>query len=198
MPQYTIEMLWTCSGCGESTNKGLTRRCHNCGKPKGPEDAERFPNDISQNAALTGDADRAARAGPDWKCAYCGTLQPKLGRCCTNCGIDQTSGTEPWKHRTQRLAADAQGRTPIDTPTTQKPPRSSPPPRVTPLPAPSQWAEEPPRPAPSLHFSIPWRVVVLASGGVAFALFLWGLFAPRIVEAEVVSVHWEHLSLIHI
>lgn len=187
MPSYNIEMLWTCSGCKEPLNRGLARHCHNCGKPKGPEDAERLPNDTSSRAALKGAADLRARTGPDWKCAYCGTLQPKLGRCCMNCGVDQTTGTEPWKHGAQRAPAKA--------PVSQEP--REPAPRVPSPPTTPRWTEEPLR-SPSLpRFSIPWKAIVVASGTGALALLCWWLLTPRIVDAEVISIHWERRVVIY-
>jgi hypothetical protein len=193
MPEYMIEVLWTCSGCKEASNRGLSRRCHNCGKPKGPEDTERFPENIGPGAALTGDADRLARSGPDWKCAYCGTLQPKLGKCCTNCGVNQESGVEPWKHNAQSAQADGTGQK-IEAP---RPARSSVSPHSSPYVARPErvWREEPtttpPRPRP-----FPWRGVGIAGGVALLGLLVWWLFTPRIVDAEVISVHWEHRVII--
>lgn len=90
MPSYQIEMLWACTICKFADNRGLHKHCNQCGKPKESRDAERFPDDISENNALEGEDARKASAGPDWQCEYCKTLQNSLGRCCAECGADKS------------------------------------------------------------------------------------------------------------
>ncbi len=68
----------------------------NCGKPKDDRDEERFPEDLSEGNALSGESRRKALAGPDWKCKFCDTLQNSLGKCCGHCGSDR-SGAKSWK-----------------------------------------------------------------------------------------------------
>jgi hypothetical protein len=100
MPSYQIEMLWTCGTCGRRDNRGLARHCQGCGKPKGVGDAERFPDDISEANALVDPSKLAqAKAGPDWQCKYCDSLQSSLGPCCTNCGCERTTGAKPYLAR---------------------------------------------------------------------------------------------------
>lgn len=98
MPNYQIEMLWTCRVCRSADNRGLHKHCTDCGKPKDERDEERFPEDISENNAITYAADvQVALAGPDWKCKYCDSLQNSLGKCCGECGCDRVSGAKPWE-----------------------------------------------------------------------------------------------------
>lgn len=94
MPEYVIEMLWRCSvsTCGAVT-RGTVRQCSGCGKPKEERDEEMFPEDISQEAAIL-DADkiRRARAGADFKCRYCGSLQSRADGECARCGGAKAEG----------------------------------------------------------------------------------------------------------
>lgn len=91
-------MLWTCRVCRSADNRGLHKHCTNCGKPKDERDVERFPDDLSESNALSGEDQRKALAGPDWKCKFCGTLQNSLGRCCAECGCDKETGEKPWQY----------------------------------------------------------------------------------------------------
>lgn len=91
-------MLWTCRVCRSADNRGLHKHCTNCGKPKDERDVERFPEDLSEDNALSGEDVREALAGPDWKCKFCGTLQNSLGRCCAECGCDKETGEKPWRY----------------------------------------------------------------------------------------------------
>ena len=93
---YTIEMLWECSTCDSKDNRGLDRFCPSCGKPKEDKDREYFPKDISRANALTGEKDRLARAGADWKCKYCSVLQASPNAYCSRCGSSKRDGTK-WK-----------------------------------------------------------------------------------------------------
>lgn len=89
-------MLWTCRICKSADNRGLQKHCVTCGKPKDERDVERFPDDLSEDNALSGEAKRKALAGPDWSCKFCGTLQNSLGRCCGECGADRNTGAKDW------------------------------------------------------------------------------------------------------
>ncbi len=92
MPSYQIEMLWECPQCHFKDNRGLARHCVHCGKPKTNAAIERMPDDTSIAAALSGEDERKAKAGPDWTCKFCQTLQNSLEPYCQECG---SKGPEP-------------------------------------------------------------------------------------------------------
>jgi hypothetical protein len=96
---YQIEMLWRCHVCKHAGNRGLKRHCSNCGHPKSDKDEEYFPDatKLSPEFALEGEAAERAKAGPDWKCKYCGSLESSFDKCCTECGVDPVTGGRPWE-----------------------------------------------------------------------------------------------------
>ena len=81
-----IEMTWTCSSC-EHRNLGRHKTCQQCGNPKDGSEHYEMPADTANAVSVT-DADllRMATAGPDWRCAYCGSDQRKLDGSCNQCG----------------------------------------------------------------------------------------------------------------
>jgi hypothetical protein len=89
-----IEMTWRCSTCGHQ-NLGRHKECVECKHPKDASEAYEMPADPSQAASVT-DADllRMATAGPNWRCAYCGSDQRKLDGSCQNCGASAVEGKE--------------------------------------------------------------------------------------------------------
>jgi hypothetical protein len=101
MPRYQIELLWRCICPAKQINKGLSRHCSNCGRPKGPEMEEFFPDDISIRAALHGHQQELAKAGPDFDCKYCGALNSAMNKCCNECGADKETGAKPWMAQEQ-------------------------------------------------------------------------------------------------
>ena len=73
-----IEMTWRCSACA-AKNLGRHKVCQGCNHPKDGSERYEMPEDPSRAVSVT-DADllRMATAGPDWRCAYCGSDQRKL------------------------------------------------------------------------------------------------------------------------
>ena len=85
-----IEMTWRCAGC-QHRNLGRYKVCTECGKPKQGETYE-MPADTTSAATVT-DADllRMATAGPNWRCAYCGSTQRAYDGGCDHCGASAVS-----------------------------------------------------------------------------------------------------------
>jgi hypothetical protein len=106
MPEFEIEMLWDCRFCKQKLNRGLQRHCRNCGHPKDDLDREYMPTHVSLRDALLGDKEALAKAGVDWKCKHCGSLQNPLHKCCTDCGVPQGQGAKPWDVRTVAATFD--------------------------------------------------------------------------------------------
>lgn len=88
MPAGTrqIEMTWRCSSCAHR-NLGRHTACQECGNPKDAGETYEMPGDTASAATVTEDALlRMATAGPNWRCAYCGSDQRKLDDSCGQCG----------------------------------------------------------------------------------------------------------------
>lgn len=95
MTSRQIEMTWKCSSC-DHRNLGRFKVCQNCKNPKdGSEDWE-MPEDTSKAATVTeASLLKMALAGPDWRCAYCGSDQRRTDKGCANCGADALDAEEP-------------------------------------------------------------------------------------------------------
>lgn len=180
MPEYTIEMLWTCHVCGQEKNRGLQRHCRNCGHPKGDKDEEFFPEDLSK--ALEGEDEAKAKAGPDWKCRYCDSLQSSLNKCCTECGVDPVTGSKPWEGKTKEITENVE--------TGDKAEKTDAP--VTTTPSTPTETESDTKPL----LAIAPRILGAFGIVFIFVLFGWLLFRTKIVDARVASVHWEHRVLV--
>jgi len=116
MSEYTIELFWRC-GSDKTLNRGLAAFCEGCGKPKQPTDEEVWPDDISESNAIRDPEQlRLAKAGPDWQCKFCDTLQNSTGQFCVHCGADRQTGARPWKALETTVTQDTQtGRKAVST-----------------------------------------------------------------------------------
>lgn len=85
IPRYTIwEGAWDCPYCGRTRNRGPEKFCGGCGIPRGGDVKFYLPED----ARLVKDEEELARAkaGPDWKCEYCGADNHTDKEFCSGCG----------------------------------------------------------------------------------------------------------------
>lgn len=198
MPEFTIEMLWDCAVCQAERNGGLERHCRNCGHPKDDRDREYMPENVTVSMALEGDKRRRAEAGPDWKCAYCGSLQNPLNKCCTECGVPQgEKAKKAWDAKTEEATfepttgAKTTGRSftehvepgPVATSSVSDRPREDTPAKAY---------------AAGDTFTVPRRtgylkrVLIAIPCVLALAVLMWLLFRTREVNAHVTAVTWRH------
>ena len=84
-----IQNEWTCPNCG-TRNKGGTKTCENCGAPQ-PENVK-FELPSEQKFVTDENAIKAAAAGADIHCGFCGTRNPATAKTCSQCGGDLTEG----------------------------------------------------------------------------------------------------------
>jgi hypothetical protein len=89
-----IELTWRCSTCGHQ-NLGRHKQCVACGHEKDASEAYEMPADPRTAVNVTDDPLlRMAKAGPDWRCAYCGADQRRSQGSCANCGAPAVEGSE--------------------------------------------------------------------------------------------------------
>lgn len=86
-----VELQWKCPRCG-SLNPGPQQTCGNCGGPQ-PQDVK-FQQAASQELIQDEAAKKAAAAGPDIHCPFCGTRNPAGTQTCRQCGGDLAEGTK--------------------------------------------------------------------------------------------------------
>ena len=84
-----IENEWTCPNCG-GKNKGSVKACENCGAPQ-PENVQ-FNIGADQNFVKEEEKVKAAQAGADIHCGFCGTRNPATAETCSQCGGDLKEG----------------------------------------------------------------------------------------------------------
>jgi hypothetical protein len=81
-----IEMTWRCSSCSHQ-NLGRHTVCQQCGNPKDASEKYEMPGDTAAAPSVQEpELVRMATAGPNWRCAYCGSNQRKLDDSCAQCG----------------------------------------------------------------------------------------------------------------
>ena len=84
-----IQNEWTCPNCN-TRNKGGSKFCDNCGAPQ-PENVQ-FELPAEQKLVTEEDQVKAAQAGADIHCPFCGTRNPATAKTCSQCGGDLTGG----------------------------------------------------------------------------------------------------------
>jgi hypothetical protein len=86
-------MVWRCTSCGNE-NLGRFTSCQTCGDPKGADEKYEMPKGGSAAAPTVTDPSllRKATAGPNWRCAFCGSDQRALDGRCGNCGASPEAG----------------------------------------------------------------------------------------------------------
>ncbi len=84
-----IQNEWTCPNCN-TRNKGGTKTCSNCGAPQ-PENVQ-FELPSEQKFVTDEEQIKAAQAGADIHCPFCGTRNPATAKTCSQCGGDLTEG----------------------------------------------------------------------------------------------------------
>src|SRR6266508_16886 len=84
-----IQLEWTCPNCN-SRNPGDMKTCQNCGAPQ-PENVQ-FEQPVEQKMVTDENAIKAAQAGADIHCPFCGTRNPATAKVCSQCGADLKEG----------------------------------------------------------------------------------------------------------
>lgn len=94
MSSRQIEMTWRCTSCS-AKNLGRFKVCQQCRNPKDGSEEYEMPDDPSKAASVTeASLLRMALAGPDWRCAYCGSDQRRTDKGCASCGASALEGEE--------------------------------------------------------------------------------------------------------
>lgn len=200
---YTIEMLWACSTCGTKGNRGLDRFCPTCGKPKEDKDREYFPDDISEANALSGEKGRLARAGVDWKCYHCGSLQSAVNRYCTRCGSG--TGKINWKPHSDSevMVSESLGKREVssfsDSPVNPEPEEE---PDLETVREPDK-KHSPPNPPQAVDqevylpkYKVDPRPFLILGAVLLLFWVLYLLFWPKEVDVEIVDSSWHHAVVI--
>jgi len=84
-----VENEWTCPNCN-SRNKGSAKTCENCGAPQ-PETVK-FELPSERKMVRDEEKVKAAQAGADIHCGFCGTRNPATAKTCSQCGADLKEG----------------------------------------------------------------------------------------------------------
>ena len=84
-----VENEWTCPNCS-TRNKGSVKTCENCGAPQ-PENVQ-FELPSEQKFVKDEGVIKAAQAGADIHCGFCGALNPATAETCSQCGGDLKEG----------------------------------------------------------------------------------------------------------
>lgn len=84
-----VENVWTCPNCG-GENKGSVKSCDACGAPQ-PENVQ-FHLPSEQKMVKDEEKVKAAQAGADIHCGFCGTRNPAAATTCSQCGGDLKEG----------------------------------------------------------------------------------------------------------
>lgn len=167
MTSRQIEMTWRCTSCGAKT-LGRFKKCQQCGNPKDGSEEYEMPDDPSKAASVTeASLLLMASAGPDWRCAYCGSDQRRTDKGCNSCGASALEGEE---------VPDA----PVPVPVAQ---RGAPSQRRAPPPGPGfPWGR--------LLLGVVGLALTCMATGAAIS---WNKNRPREFEARVAGVKWERV-----
>lgn len=84
-----VQLEWVCPNCS-TRNPGLTKTCTNCGAPQ-PENVQ-FVQPAEQKFMTDESELKAAQAGADIHCGFCGTRNPATAKTCSQCGGDLAEG----------------------------------------------------------------------------------------------------------
>jgi len=84
-----VQNEWTCPNCN-TRNKGSMKTCENCGAPQ-PENVQ-FELGADQKFVTDENQIKAAQAGADIHCGFCGARNPATAETCSQCGGDLKEG----------------------------------------------------------------------------------------------------------
>ncbi|HET9589363.1 MAG TPA: zinc ribbon domain-containing protein, partial [Anaerolineales bacterium] len=193
-----IQNEWTCPNCG-TRNKGGVKTCENCGAPQ-PENVQ-FELPSEQKIVTDEAVIKAARAGADIHCGFCGTRNPATAETCSQCGADLKEGKARQAGRIMQAPPLQPKVIKCDNCGTENPGSSS----VcsncgSPLPRPAERAIAQPAavagkvPKTSAPKKTNWLLIGGIVGLLAICCVAIGalfLFPASSVEATVVDVRWQ-------
>jgi len=84
-----VQNEWVCPNCS-TRNKGSVKTCENCGAPQ-PENVQ-FELGAEQKIVTDENQIKAAQAGADIHCGFCGARNPATAETCSQCGGDLKEG----------------------------------------------------------------------------------------------------------
>lgn len=84
-----VELEWVCPNC-DGKNRGSVKTCQNCGAPQ-PENVK-FQRASNEKIITDEESIKAAQAGADIHCGFCGTRNPGTATVCSQCGGDLKEG----------------------------------------------------------------------------------------------------------
>lgn len=95
-----VKLEWVCPNCS-GRNPGPAKTCANCGAPQ-PENVK-FERAADEKIVTDANEIKAAQAGADIHCGFCGTRNPAAATTCSQCGGDLKEGKA--RQAGQELAA---------------------------------------------------------------------------------------------
>lgn len=192
-----VELEWTCPSCG-TRNPGTKKVCGNCGAAQ-PADVV-FEQAAQESLIEDEELIKAAEAGPDIHCEFCGTRNAATNKTCVRCGADLTGGQRRAKgtvlgsHRDQpapKVKCAFCG-TENDASNAQCANCGAPLGKAEPRPSPVPTTQK-----PSLSSKLPWIIAgivgLLAVLCIGFFLFMSRTDA---VTGRVTDVSWERSIVI--
>jgi ribosomal protein L40E len=84
-----IQLEWECPNCN-TRNPGPVKTCQSCGAPQ-PDNVQ-FVQPAERKMVTDENAVKAAQAGADIHCGFCGTRNPATATVCSQCGGDLKEG----------------------------------------------------------------------------------------------------------
>lgn len=91
--RVNVEMQWRCpDGMCAKENLGRDKTCVGCGRPKGIDVKDYFPDGDGSSLPEVSNIEllKLAQAGADRVCKWCNTAQTRLHQMCQNCGGDMS------------------------------------------------------------------------------------------------------------
>ena len=162
-----VEMMWRCpDNMCDHVNLGRSKECTRCGRPKGPDVQDFFPDgDGTSLSTVTEPAlNTQATAGRDRVCRYCNTAQKRSGSNCERC---RASLSESTKDAQPEIRPD-----PVDEPEPASDPR---------------W-QSPHRTGIPAH----WTIFGVLAAIAAVLMLAWCALGTHDVPVTVTSVTWIH------
>lgn len=192
-----IQNEWTCPNCS-TRNKGSVKTCENCGAPQ-PENVKfELP---SEQKFVTDEASvKAAQAGADIHCGFCGTRNPATAATCSQCGADLKEGKARQAGQEMKAPPAQPKIIKCDNCGTDNPSSNAVCSKCgSPLPKAVAAAAIPPASAkptvaqPAATKKTNWLLIggILAAFAICCVVIVTLFLPSRSVEAKVVDVHWQ-------